>query len=150
MKQRDIRPIGLIVAGLLGCLAGGCGTAQGPERAAVEGEVTLDGNPIEQGSIAFHPAGKTQGMVAGGPITGGRYSISAAEGPAVGQNRVEIHASKKTGRKIPDPYGGPGQTMDETVEAVPQQYNTRSTLVRQVEPGKKNTLDFELTTRATP
>ena len=143
MRQWRIRPVCLPVAGFLVCLIGGCGTAKGPERAAVEGEVTLDGHPIEQGSISFYPAGKTQGMVAGGAIAGGRYSIPAAEGPAVGQNRVEIRASKKTGRKIPDPYGGPGQMMDETVEAVPPQYNAKSTLVREVEPGQ-NLLSFEL------
>lgn len=146
MSERRIWWFCLSAAGLLACLAGGCGSAEGPARGSVSGKVTLDGDPIEHGSISFHPVGQTRGMVAGGAIEQGRYSIPAAQGPAVGQNRVEIHASRKTGKKVPDPYGEPGQTMEQSVEAVPQQYNAQSTLVREVKPGN-NPLDFDLSTR---
>jgi len=136
----------LIAASLLGCLLYGCGPSGGPRRASVEGTVTLDGEPIEHGSIAFYPDGDTEGMVAGGEIRDGRYSISADKGPVIGQNRIEIHASRKTGKKIPDPYGGPGQTIDESVEAVPECYNAKSTLRREVQPGS-NVFDCELSSQ---
>jgi hypothetical protein len=121
----------------------GCGGKSGPERAAVAGKVTLDGDEIDVGSIAFYPTGGTKGMVAGGPINNGRYSVSADQGPVVGQNRVEIHSPRKTGRKVPDAFGDPGATMDETAEAIRQRYNAKSTLERDVKPGR-NTFDFAL------
>lgn len=135
-----------LAASLLGCLLCGCGPSGGPQRASVEGKVTLDGEPIEQGSIAFYPDGDTKGMVAGGEIRDGRYSVPADKGPVVGQNRIEIRATRKTGKKIPDPYGGPGHSIDESVEAVPEQYNGKSTLVRQIKTGK-NVFDFELSSQ---
>ncbi len=134
----------LVGLGLLACLCCGCGKPAGPyQRAAVEGTVTLGGQEIEQGSITFYPTGDTRGMVAGGPIQGGRYSISAGQGPVVGLNLVKINASRKTGRKVQDAFGDPGKLMDETEEAVPEQYNTKSTLVREVKFGK-NVFDFQL------
>ena len=136
----------LAAMGFLACLVGGCGRGDSSGRASVEGKVTLDGNPIERGSISFYPYGQTRGMVAGGVIEQGRYSIPADQGPVIGQNRVEIRAPKKTGKKIPDPYGKPGQMIDEIAEAVPEQYNVKSTLVREVKAGR-NILDFDLRTQ---
>ncbi len=83
-------------------------------------------------------------MVAGGPIRDGRYSISAGQGPVVGLNRIEIHAQRKTGKNIPAALADPGEMMDETGEAIPDRYNTKSTLQREVKPGR-NVFDFELT-----
>ena len=57
-------------------VVGGCENRKGPPRAAVSGRVTLDGQEIEQGSIAFKAIGANAGLAAGGPIQKGRYSIS--------------------------------------------------------------------------
>ena len=125
-------------------LCAGCGKSDGVDRASVEGKVTLDGVAIEDGSIAFIPAGGNKGPTAGGVIRDGRYSIAGAHGPVLGRHRVEIHASRKTGKKIQTPMASPGTMMDETVEAVPDRYNAASTLEREITKGR-NTLDFELT-----
>jgi hypothetical protein len=136
-----------LAVSLVFCFLGGCGASGGPSRGAVEGRVTLDGVEIEQGSITFKPTAGTQGPTAGGPITKGRYRLSAAEGPVVGRNRVEILAPVNSGRKVPAPFGNPGEMSDEIVEKVPARYNTQSTLEREVKPGS-NTLDFiDLTTK---
>lgn len=127
---------------LLGCI--GCGKSDGLSRAAVGGRVTLDGTEIVVGTIAFYPADGLQGPVAGGSIQNGQYSIARDRGPIVGKNRVEIHASKKTGRQVQAPMAEPGAMTDEVLEAVPSRYNTQSTLVADVKPGK-NVLDYELT-----
>jgi len=104
--------------------------------------VTLDGVAIEQGSITFRPTGGTQGPASGVAIANGQYRLSAADGPVVGHNRIEIYAPRKTGRKVPAPMGNPGEMSEEVVEMIPSRYNTQSTLNRDVAPGK-NTLDFE-------
>lgn len=127
-------------------LLGGCGGPGGPPRGAVEGKVTLDGGVIQSGSITFVPTGGTQGPASGAAITEGHYRLAAADGAVVGSNRVEIYAPHKTGKKVRAPMGNPGEMTDEIVEMIPPRYNTRSTLERDVKPGK-NTLDFELTTK---
>jgi hypothetical protein len=137
----------LVIAGLLLCCWCGCADRDGG-RAAVKGKVTLDGVAIgEEGAtatISFFPTGATKGPAAGGQIQGGQYSIAASQGPAVGRNRVEIHASKMTGRKVADVHDG--HMMDEMIEIIPARYNSESTLQRELKPGH-NTLDFELSTR---
>jgi len=121
----------------------GCGKGDGLNRASVEGKVTLDGTAVEQGSIAFLPTGDTKGPTAGGTIEKGRYSIPAAQGPAVGRYRVEIHAPRKTGKKIQAPMAPAGTMADEVVDAAPAQYNSKSTLEKEVKSGR-NEFDFDL------
>ena len=65
---------------------------------------------LPRGTIAFYPRGNNRGPTSGGPIKEGQYSISVDNGPVVGSNRVEIHASKKTGRKVQAPMSEPGGT----------------------------------------
>jgi hypothetical protein len=135
----------LFLAGAM-LLCSGCGKSDGLDRAAVAGKVTLDGVPVTGGNITFFPQGGTKGPSAGGTIEDGRYSITAARGPVVGSNRVEIRATKKTGRKVQAPMSDRGVLTDEFVEAVPARYNSQSTLECRVEPGDNN-LDFTLTSR---
>ena len=119
----------------------GCG---GSNRAAVTGEVTLDGQPVEGGMISFIPADGAAGPPAWGKIEEGRYSIPAREGPPLGTSRVEIRWTRKTGRKLPAvPPAPPGEMIEETVEAVPARYNAQSKLEAEVQGGK-NTFDFKL------
>jgi len=122
----------------------GCGKNDSLQRAAVGGKVTLDGAAIVRGTISFYPSGNTKGPASGGPIEDGAYSIIAEKGPAIGDNRVEIHATKKTGRKVQAPMASPGVMTDEIVEAIPAHYNVASTLVVKIQPGK-NVFDCELT-----
>jgi hypothetical protein len=137
----------LAIAGLLLCCWCGCGRNDGVQRATVTGRVTFGGAEITEGSIAFYPIGATKGPSAGGAIQKGRYAVAAAQGPVVGRNRVEIRGPlRKTGRKIQSNVGPPGVMMDEEVEAVPDRYNSKSTLNCEIKPGN-NTLDFELATK---
>jgi hypothetical protein len=134
----------LVVSLLLCCW--GCGKSDGLDRAAVAGKVTLDGAPVATGTIVFYPTGDTKGPTTGGNIEDGQYSISLAKGPIVGRNRVEIRATRTTGRKVQAPMAERGVLTDEIVEAVPARYNSSSTLKHEIKSGD-NTLDFNLTTR---
>ena len=80
----------LIATVLLMSLCVGCEQGGGVTRGAVKGKVTLDGSPVEEGSIAFIPTGGTEGPTAGGQIEQGQYSVPSAKGPVVGRYRVEI------------------------------------------------------------
>src|SRR5258708_7222191 len=65
----------------------GCGK-KGPQRAAVSGHVTLDGQPINEGVIQFLPVEGTIGPETGGIITNGQYDIPHERGPIVGKSRL--------------------------------------------------------------
>ncbi len=123
----------------------GCGN-KGLRRAAVAGHVTLDGQPIEEGVIQFLPVNGTVGPETGGIIAKGQYDIPQQRGPVVGKSRVELRASKKTGRKIQDPTGRPGTLTDEYKEMFPPSSNTNSSLVRDIKD-EPNTLDFDIRTK---
>ena len=109
----------------------------------ISGAVKLDGKPLEQGSILFTPMQGTSGSVTGGTIENGRYKFSGATAPAIGWNRVEIRAMRKTGKKIPKPFAPPGQTVDEQIEAIPPPFNSQSNLKVEVKHGE-NTADFDV------
>lgn len=60
------------------------------ERAAVKGSVSVDGEPVGIGAIVFVPEHKLQPTVFS-LVFGGKYSIPAASGPAVGRQAVHIY-----------------------------------------------------------
>jgi len=112
----------------------GCGKT----KTMMEGLVTLDGTPIEKGTIMLIPA-KGKGQSAGGGIVAGRYRISASAGPM----RVLINAARKDG-KMPDPLNpGSGVMVDRYVEYVPDRYNEKSGLEVTIAEGI-NKHDFAL------
>ena len=123
----------------------GCSADTG-HQGAIRGHVTLDGQPVEQGSILFMPIDGTSGVVVGGEIRNGQYSLTAAKGPAIGRNRVEIRVAQKTGKMIPKGLGGTGKMVEEQVEGVAPEYNVESKLVFEVKPGD-NTADYEVASK---
>lgn len=127
---------------ILLCLACGC-AKHDPNRAAIHGRVTLDGQPLAHGAIAFIPIQGTRGPAAGMQIVDGQYDISAANGAAIGSNRVEIRSLKKTGKQIERPDSSSHEMIDEEVEAVAATFNSDSTLTFDVKPGN-NTADFDV------
>ena len=128
-------PAALALAAALAFLSGCSG------RPSVSGTVTFNGQPVDGGVIVFIPEGQG-GKQASAPIVDGKFSISSGEGPTPGKNRVEITWHKKTGKKVPTP-GDPGTEIDETVQVIPNQFNTGSTLVEEVKPGS-NEFKFDL------
>jgi hypothetical protein len=124
-------------------IAVGCGQrSQGPTRASVSGNVTLDGKPLKQGTILFTPTEGVRGMTAGGPIENGRYHLDADKGPTLGMNRVMVQASKPSTQKIPNP-AVKGEWIFTTIEAVDERYNSETTLKIEIKPGD-NSADFNV------
>jgi hypothetical protein len=138
MKTRMLCLLLIPMAAMLGCVG------KDPNRSAIGGNVTLDGKPVERGSIVFVATDGTKGAATGGQIEGGRYQIAGKDGAAVGWNRVEVRAVRKTGRMIPKGLGGTGKMIEEQAEGVAARFNARSTLKLDVKPGD-NTANFEVT-----
>jgi len=107
----------------------------------VHGKVTLDGQPVEAGNIAFLPTAAS-GRKAAAAIEQGAYALSMSDKLPPGSYRVEISWPKPTGRKIPS--ADPGMLTDETREAIPGKYNTTSTLTVEIAKGDAEK-DFALT-----
>jgi hypothetical protein len=132
---RDIVVFGLFLG--LAC-AGGCSSEAG--KATVNGEVTLDGQPLKEGVIRFVPA---DGMspTADAAIVVGRFQATAP----VGEKRVEISAPKVVGkRKMYDTPQSPW--VDEVAELIPARYNVKSILTAGVKKGPNN-LNFDLNSK---
>ena len=120
------------------CVAG----CNGPsDRFVIRGTVTLDGKGIPKGSIAFRPLESARSPSAGAEIVDGQFSIPAEKGVRPGQFRVEIIATRKTGKSIKDPVFGP---TDVEVQYLPPRYNIRSELTADITADKADELNFEL------
>ena len=126
-------------AALLALLAG-CGGST--DRQALQGTVTLDNGPLQQGSIRFIPQAGTGGPSAGGEIKGGRFSVEADKGVLRGSFRVEITASRKTGRKTRDRVSG--EMTDIYAQFLPACYNRNSELTAEVKARGPDQFEFAL------
>jgi hypothetical protein len=123
----------------------GCG---GERRVSVAGNVTLDGEPIPEGSITFIPDQGNHGPTAGGEIIDGEYRVESASGPMTGPHRVEIRATVRTGRSVPDPRF-PGARIEEVRDLIPARYKTgkpEGLLTCNLQAGD-NTVNLNLTSR---
>jgi hypothetical protein len=108
----------------------------------VTGTVWLDKEPLPTGSIAWIPIEGTPGPGGGAGINNeGKYEIRRGLRP--GRYRVEIRSTRTLpGRKVLNPTI-PTELVDEEVSVIPEQFNTKSILIREVGPGSK-VIDFEL------
>jgi hypothetical protein len=62
------------------------------KRAAVEGKVTVNGNPVTWGSIVFEPADVGAPLVCA-RVLGGKFKLDAKNGPPVGKARLRVSCS---------------------------------------------------------
>ena len=140
--MRDARWVWLAAGGLLvlGCVALVLWFRRESEP-TVTGAVRLDNKPLPSGSIAWIPIDGTPGPGGGGGINNeGKYEIKRGLRP--GRYRVEIRSTRTLPRKVLNPTI-PAELVDEEVSVIPEQYNTGSTLTRDVGPGS-NVLNFDL------
>jgi len=123
-------------------LASGCRPAG--NHAPIHGRVTMDGNPLTQGSILFTPL-DGQGVATGSDIKDGLYSIDRAKGPATGRNRVQISGVRGTGKMVQKPLAPQGEMIEMLEGSIPTRYNGTSTLEVNVQADQDNEANFELT-----
>ena len=129
-------PAGLLGLVLLCAALPGC---SGDGLVNLKGTVSLDGKPLERGTIRFVAADGT-GPSAETVIQAGAYSVDL---PA-GKKRVSILGYKKIGEH--HVTGPDSPLIDDLEQIVPPQYNEQTTLERDVPTEGQASLDFELTT----
>jgi hypothetical protein len=114
----------------------GCGRT-GPELGYVTGIVTLDGEPLPDAEITFHPETQGGSISIGSTNESGEYEMKFTrhrEGAMLGKHLVQITTALERFE---------GGRMIRAKERVPVKYNQRSELTATVEPGN-NSIDFKL------
>jgi hypothetical protein len=146
---------------LICLLSAGCltGCSSDAKFETVTGAVTLDGKPIEQGTISFESmsAGGAVGRRITTAIREGKYRFEAADGPNTGRHKVFISAFRElSASTAPAGKAGKGEQFvrDSTTTVrqnyIPEKYNKKSSLTVEVasepdENGEQNVnVDFEL------
>jgi hypothetical protein len=137
--------LSLLSIGMLVMLTG-CGPHS--DRLAVRGKVTLNGEPLDGGSIQFTSLGEKK-MNGGAMVNGGSYSISQDKGLLPGNYHVEINAPDNAAKPIvyrssPDSPGVVTQP-----DRVPAEYNVNSKKSVEVKPDGDNHFDFDIQGKGT-
>lgn len=124
----------------------GCGRSSGLESRVVNGMLTCERQPIEDGEIRFVPTDDTEGPTSAASIHDGRYEVTARGGVPVGTHRVEIRAFRVAhGAKPLEDRPGMHRGELPKEQYLPKQYNEQSELRVVVEPGRGATSkDFDL------
>ena len=129
-----------VVACLVSLL--GCGGGNAKSGSPVSGNVTLDGSPLDYGTISFSSIDdpKLEGSAA--TIQDGKYQIPADNGLPPGKYRVSISAPSG-GPTSSDPNEAMAQASQPTVERVADRYNKQTELEATITAGA-NSHDFDV------
>jgi hypothetical protein len=124
---------------LLVCtLLAGCSDDSG--KATISGTVTLDGQPLKDGTIRFVPV-DGQTPTAEAVITDGQFSVEVPHG----EKQVSISSSKVVGKR--QAYDAPDSpTVDMVEEVLPPRYNVQTELTITVAE-ENEPANFALTSR---
>ena len=136
-------PVLLITTSSLAALVG-CGDS-GPARGAIQGKITVGGQPLAKGRILFTPIAPNQGPAASARIESGQYKLAATDGPVAGPNRVEVEADLNLGFAIDDEAAFAkrgGRPLPPN--PIPPAFNSQSTLTADVQAGNENTYDVTI------
>lgn len=137
----NISLIAFLILGLLGC---GGGNGIDPQLQVISGTVTLDGAPLDQGSIQFYSATpQANSMVSSTTIRMGQFHLEPKGGLPPGVYKAAINSVKSS----PDPANATGDKMDSVgtaIELIPQKYNKDTELTCEIVPGKPTVVHFEL------
>jgi hypothetical protein len=134
MRIRSLGRVASFSIALIVLLAG----CSDNRTAEVTGMVTVDGKPVEKGSISFIPE-DGNGVTGGGEIKNGKYTATkVSPGTAKVQIRVPIVVGKK---KLYDTPDSPSRDLFE--ESLPKRFNDKTDLRYDVHPGR-NEKNWEL------
>jgi len=121
----------------------GCGPRT--DKLSLSGNVTLDGSPLDKGTIQFTTLGEGKLQSTGSAIQDGAYHIPAEKGLLPGTYRVEL--SSPDGNAPPvrvAAYPG-GPTIPVVPDRIPAEYNIDSSKSVEVTQDGDNQFDFAVT-----
>lgn len=129
----------------------GCGGPKVP-RAAVQGMISVDGEPLPKGKILFAPSGEHAAWMSTLPVVAGKFEAPAQTGPVVGEHRIEI-VSTDDGGFAPDDEAAMERWIAEgrkplKIVRVSDRYNKESDLKATVTATGPNEFRFDLESKA--
>lgn len=129
-----------IVLGMVGCGAKS-------DLLEVSGEVSLDGAPLESGSIRFTLTDSEKTFAAEPSIKDGLYTIPQEKGLPPGTYHVMISAIDENSPMVTirDAAGNP--LTRAPADLIPAEYNTESEKTVEVTPEGKNHFDFDIVSK---
>ena len=121
----------------------GCGPQS--DRLQVSGTITLDGAPLDNGSIRLTSTAKDKLFSSGATVKNGEFEIPAAKGLPPGTYRIEISAPDTAAppvaqRSAPGERGAPPAAP----ERIPAEYNVDSTKTVEVTADGENHFPFDI------
>lgn len=125
---------------LLVLVSAGCGKSNPLGRQAVTGTISLNGQPLEHGTIEFSPQG--EGTASGAVIENGSFSIPADKGLPPGDYLVRISAADEEG----EPVDMPGESTKIAPELIPPEYNSESEQTFTVSTDGSNEFNLDIST----
>jgi hypothetical protein len=138
MQRKMGAAIALAVAFSYGCGGDPLG------RQALSGAVTVDGSPLQKGTINFQPA--QAGIGSGTRIESGKYSIARKDGLPAGKYRVVINAPTP-GSADAQSNAPPGAPAPPPQELIPEEWNAKTEHTIDVVSSGKNEHNFDIQTK---
>jgi hypothetical protein len=110
----------------------GCGGGTGPELGYVSGHISMNGKPLENARVVFWlgHSRPSEGLTDSNGWYELRYTVNQ-DGALIGEHQVRISTAVLRADDTTTP------------EVIPDAYNMKSTLVREVKPGT-NVFDFDI------
>lgn len=127
----------LVITGLSLAAAVGCSGGGGPQTIDVQGNVSLDGKPIESGQIYFRAEDGSNSYY--GKIENGSYEAEVTPG----EKRIEVYGYRDLAGKTREDNPGEQATVREMF--VPEKFNRKTTLTLNLSADKAEAVeDFNL------
>jgi hypothetical protein len=127
-------PALIVSLAAFGC--GGDKRSPDVKRVKVSGSVKLDGKPLQAGYITFDPQnGQPPAAIT---ILDGKYDDLAP----IGKCKVSITSSKKTTMREITKMDGPGYDEVMEINLLPERYNLKSEITKEITAEGPNTFDF--------
>jgi hypothetical protein len=146
MRRHQRRLFFTLLFAAVGGAATGCSNDDGLPRVPVAGTVTLDGQPLADGTIQFALDGASpSGAVVGGgsQVKDGKFAITRELGLVPGKYRVSVNSAGKRIRVKSDP-DLPGKGGSFSPEMIPSKYNSETGLRAEIKEGGTSDLKYEL------
>lgn len=139
---------GFALIAILGlCVVAGCGPSDPLGRKAISGTVTLDGTPVEQGTINFEPQGGGATTSSGANISDGKFAIKKEFGLPPGSYVVRVSVPKPGTGGTFDENSLPGEMLPPPEEMAPSEWNENSKQMIEVKPDGPFEFPFDIRTK---
>lgn len=123
----------------------GCAQPNPDGREDVSGTITLNGQPLVNGSINFSDKDPAQAGGAGGLISNGKFHLTGEYAIKPGDYKVRLYGAIDYDRSTGEPATNEtpiGRLIP--IELIPPDFNRNSTIEFTVEKGKKNVFDYDV------